>query len=110
MMSSRVTGVAASPVSRTKRIRNNGNKKNPRITHRRHGAHILSKTDQSVCRLQAWYRVAFPDRSHAFLSVLSKRRMQPLHIAKGARVYIGAPAQPLPENIVSGLRSLVSGD
>jgi hypothetical protein len=34
--------------------------------------------------------------------------MQPLHIPKGARVYIGAPAQPLPEPVVSGLRSLVS--
>jgi hypothetical protein len=34
--------------------------------------------------------------------------MQPLHIPKGSRVYIGAPAQPLPENIVSGLRLLVS--
>jgi hypothetical protein len=34
--------------------------------------------------------------------------MQPLHIPKGARVYIGAPAQPLPEPIVSGLRSVVS--
>src|SRR4051794_9687509 len=34
--------------------------------------------------------------------------MKPLQIPKGARVYIGAPAQPLPENIVSGLRSLVS--
>src|SRR5262245_46426915 len=34
--------------------------------------------------------------------------MQPLHIPKGARVYIGAPAQPLPENIVSALRSAVS--
>jgi len=34
--------------------------------------------------------------------------MQPLHIPKGARVYIGAPAQPLPDTIVNGLRSLVS--
>ena len=34
--------------------------------------------------------------------------MQPLHSPKGARVYIGAPAQPLPENIVSGLRSAMS--
>jgi hypothetical protein len=33
--------------------------------------------------------------------------MQPLQIPKGARVYIGAPAQALPENIVSGLRSIV---
>jgi hypothetical protein len=34
--------------------------------------------------------------------------MQPFHIPKGARVYIGAPAQPLPETIVGGLRSVVS--
>jgi hypothetical protein len=34
--------------------------------------------------------------------------MQPLHIPKGARVYIGPPAQPLPETIISDLRSLVS--
>jgi hypothetical protein len=35
--------------------------------------------------------------------------MKPLQVPKGARVYIGASAQPLPENIVSGLRSLVRG-
>ncbi|HEX3420350.1 MAG TPA: hypothetical protein VHT01_03900 [Candidatus Udaeobacter sp.] len=34
--------------------------------------------------------------------------MQPLHIPKGAHVYVGAPAQPLPDTIVGGLRSLVS--
>ena len=34
--------------------------------------------------------------------------MKPLNIAKGARVYIGAPAQPLPEAITNGLGSLVS--
>ena len=34
--------------------------------------------------------------------------MKPFEIPKGARVYIGAPAQPLPDAIVTGLRSLVS--
>ena len=33
--------------------------------------------------------------------------MKPLEIPKGAHVYIGAPAQPLPDAIVTGLRSLV---
>lgn len=35
--------------------------------------------------------------------------MQPLYIRKDARVYIGAPAQPFPEPIVSALRSVVGG-
>jgi hypothetical protein len=34
--------------------------------------------------------------------------MQTLHIPKNTRVYIGAPAQPLPESILTGIRSLVS--
>ena len=34
--------------------------------------------------------------------------MKPLEIPKGARVYVGAPAQPLPDAIVTGLGSFVS--
>jgi hypothetical protein len=34
--------------------------------------------------------------------------MKPLEIPRGARVYIGAPAQPLPDAIIARLCSLVS--
>src|SRR4051812_587529 len=34
--------------------------------------------------------------------------MQPFQIPKGARVYIGAPAEPLPESVVNEVQSLVS--